>query len=221
LKQSETKSKNIEFYAEIVRKNSQKSLKGEDHPFYGRKLPPELKKKFCGPKPMLCGENNPMKRPEVRKKQKENVGIAMRRPEVREKFKGENNPMFGKKRPDFADRYGKKDEFEKNRWKAIAKKPTKPELEINKLLDKYFPDEWRYVGNGKFIIEGKCPDFVNINGKKKVIELFGDFWHQDDNPQDRIDMFKEYGWDCLIIWESELKGQINKLLDKIMEFCHE
>lgn len=43
------------------------------------------------------------------------------------------------------------------------------------------------------------PDFVNIK-KRKVIEGFGDYWHRNDNPQDKIDSFGKFGYDCLIIW---------------------
>jgi len=91
--------------------------------------------------------------------------------------------------------------------------------------------EYQYVGNGEVWFGGKNPDFINTNGLKKLIELWGDFFHKGDNPQDRIDHFKAYGFDTLIVWASELGlryrvGQIRgvskqatlKLLIKIQEF---
>jgi len=53
--------------------------------------------------------------------------------------------------------------------------PTSPELCLGGLLDKHFPGEWRYTGNGDTLIGGKSPDFLNVNGQKAVIELFGDY----------------------------------------------
>ena len=67
------------------------------------------------------------------------------------------------------------------------------------------------------ILSGKIPDFVNVNGKKKLIELYGDYWHRNDNPQDRINLFKKFGWDTLVVWEKELKDEI-LLKEKILEF---
>jgi hypothetical protein len=92
-------------------------------------------------------------------------------------------------------------------------RPNKPEKIILDILQILFPNEWKYT----FIINGKNPDFVNVNGQKKIIELFGDYWHKGQDPQDRIDVFKSFGWDTLIIWERELKN-IADVKIKIMDF---
>lgn len=96
--------------------------------------------------------------------------------------------------------------------------PNKCEQAIQNILDLLYPNEWRFVGDGEFIIAGKNPDFININGKKQIIELFGDYWHRGENPQKRIDLFKQYGYNTLIIWERELKDDADKLFTKIQEF---
>jgi hypothetical protein len=44
---------------------------------------------------------------------------------------------------------------------SISKKPTKPEIEIIKILDKLFPRKYKYVGNYKLWIKRKNPDFIN------------------------------------------------------------
>ena len=98
-----------------------------------------------------------------------------------------------------------------------ARKPTSPELLLLKLLNALYPNEWKYTGDFSFIINGKCPDFTNVNGQKKLIELFGDYWHRGENPQDRIDIFKPFGYETLVIWEHELKNK-NKLIGKIQRF---
>ena len=58
---------------------------------------------------------------------------------------------------------------------------------------------------------------MNINGRKSLIELYGDYWHKNDNPQDRIDHFKQFGFDTLVIWEKELKDQ-EMLVNKLQNF---
>ena len=77
---------------------------------------------------------------------------------------------------------------------------------------------FKYVGNGDVIIGGKCPDFCNRNNL--LIELFGEYWHKNDNPQNRIDYFKQYGYHCLIIWEHELKNEDNVVF-KIEKFIND
>lgn len=107
--------------------------------------------------------------------------------------------------------------FAKKITEAQNRKPNKAELLLLALLDEYFSSEWQYVGDGKLIISGKCPDYMNINGKKQLIELYGNWWHRYDNPEDRINYFKQFGYSTLVIWENELKNK-PRLLDKITEF---
>jgi len=64
---------------------------------------------------------------------------------------------------------------------------------------------FKYVGDGDFILDGKCPDFLNINGKKQLIELFGTFWHGVFDVAARKEHLRQYGFQTLIIWEDELK----------------
>lgn len=98
-------------------------------------------------------------------------------------------------------------------------KPNKPELQLLELLEANYPNEWAYVGDGQLIIGGKCPDFANINGRKQLIELYGDYWHKGEDPQERIDLFRQYGYGCLIVWESELV-QSWKVIDRVASFAN-
>lgn len=111
-------------------------------------------------------------------------------------------------------------EFAKKMGKAWAIFPNKPEQFLIKLLDQLYPSQWKYTGDFSFIVNGKNPDFVNVNGQKKIIELFGDYWHKGDDPQDRIDTFKPFGFETLVIWESELKN-IERIKFKIHRFMKE
>ena len=96
-------------------------------------------------------------------------------------------------------------------------KPNEPERFLSNLLQQFLPNEYKYVGNGEFILAGKCPDFMNINGKKKIIELYGDYWHKGQNPQARIGLFAEYGYSTLIVWEHDLKDS-KSMVNKLLEF---
>lgn len=103
-------------------------------------------------------------------------------------------------------------------------KPTKLEQNLEALLEKVFPDEWEYTGDGKVILDGMIPDFFNRNGKKMVIEAYGTYWHKEKartwrrTELGRIMAYKALGVECLVIWEEELKNE-SELVTKIRRFC--
>ena len=109
--------------------------------------------------------------------------------------------------------------------------PTKPERILGSVLKEHFPNEYKYTGNNAdFIINRMIPDFININGQKKVIELFGTYWHSEEirgmPPEEEEEIrkrrFKECGFGCLIVWEDEVKEDNRevrrKLVGKLKEF---
>jgi hypothetical protein len=104
--------------------------------------------------------------------------------------------------------------------KAAHRKPNKAEKKLDRILQKILPKEYKYVGDFTTFIGGKNPDFINIGGKMKLIELAGDYWHDKSYPKKRIKCFKRYGFDTLVIWESELRD-LNNLIIRIKEFNHD
>jgi len=102
---------------------------------------------------------------------------------------------------------------------------NKIEKRLLALLDRWFPGEWEYVGDGQIKIGKLYPDFMNVNGKKQVIELFGDYWHSPrvignnwrKGELGRIMAFSHYGFKALIIWEHELTDE-RALFDKVKHF---
>lgn len=105
----------------------------------------------------------------------------------------------------------------KNRLKALKMKPNKKET----ILIKFFQDyglPFKYVGDGQLTIKGRTPDFSDGNGK--LIELFGEYWHEPEEEKDRIDFFRRHGYHCLVLWENELEKN-NSLLQKITDFTEE
>ncbi|GAI37924.1 unnamed protein product, partial [marine sediment metagenome] len=127
-------------------------------------------------------------------------------PETSKKLKGRIQPFRGKKNPNMARKgeknpfYGKKhtEESLKKMFKSLAAKPNKPEqFLIHLFQENDIP--LRYVGDGQVIIDGKCPDFINNNGGKQLLELFGERWHELEEEQERKKAFAEYGFETLII----------------------
>lgn len=90
--------------------------------------------------------------------------------------------------------------------KASWRRPTLIEERIINIIQNHqLP--YRYVGDGQVIIGGKNPDFINCNGDKKLIDVFGDYWHHGgmQEEQERIRFFAEYGFQDLIIWAHQIK----------------
>lgn len=92
---------------------------------------------------------------------------------------------------------------------------TKPELRFMEICEKHSLP-FKYVGNGQIWINGKNPDFINIDGRKEVVEIFGRYWHSPlsnkNVPYERtykgtIEHYKEYGFKCKIFWDDELKNE--------------
>jgi very-short-patch-repair endonuclease len=107
----------------------------------------------------------------------------------------------------------------KSSFKNRLIKPNKPEKVLIKLLSLILPKEYKYVGDGQVILKGFNPDFINVNGQKKIIELFGDYWHSKTQSRDRkrLGAYKSLGYKTLIIWDYELKD-LEKLKEKILYF---
>lgn len=110
-----------------------------------------------------------------------------------------------------------KEVFLKNREKrlrALCKKPTKLE-KLFANLAKRLGLSFRYTGNGTFWIGDINPDFVECNGKKIAVEVFGDYWHSpllNPNIRDsstyegRKKILSKYGWKLIVFWGGELKS---------------
>ena len=86
-----------------------------------------------------------------------------------------------------------------------------------------------YTGDGNFWITFKDktyknPDFVFLppSGKKYAVEVFGDYWHRNDNVEDLITKYNEVGWECLVIWEKDV-NRLNSedLFSLVSEFVGE
>ena len=128
---------------------------------------------------------------------------------------GENNSFYGKHHSAEALR---------KMMLAMNIKPNGPERKLDNILSKNWPNEWKYVGDGQVSFDGLCPDFINCNSKKLIIELFGDYWHSPEMSDNwrrselgRIMVFSQFGYKTLVIWERELRDESRVVL-KIKQF---
>ena len=151
--------------------------------------------------------------------------IAANKPERKEKLKKEMIERW--RDPEYAQKI----------FRSGKKSPNKTEIFLDVIIQELIPNEYKFTGDGKFQIEGKYPDWTNVNGQKKLIEYYGGYHHADPNKYkandivihgktaseiwehdaQRIEIFKNYGYSTLIIRTSELKDT-DKLKKKILEF---
>ena len=112
----------------------------------------------------------------------------------------------------------------RNRASACRTKPSGAERRFMEICERYnLP--FAYVGDGKLIIDGFNPDFVNTNGKKQLIEIFGNYWHRDPFDRRKSEWGRSYhyakfGFKTLIIWENELRDE-RKVVKKIKQLSRE
>lgn len=161
-------------------------------------------------------------RPEVKEKQSERMTMAMNRPETKEKLSKIlkivlNRPEVKEKQIEADLKKWANPEFQKKMAVSRTLKPNKLEQYFNKLT----PDIVRYVGDFKFFITTKKhthnPDF-KIAGQKKIIELFGDYWHEGEDPKELIKEYADVNWDCIVFWEKEVYNDTEKILGETLEF---
>lgn len=118
------------------------------------------------------------------------------------------------RRPGFADKVMMKIA------ESVSAKPNKAESLLDGILQQYFPNEWKFTGDGKVIIAKKKPDFINCNGRKLIIELFGNYWHTEDDEEKKRQAYQDYGFRVLFVWETELSN-VETLIKRIKEFVNE
>jgi len=110
-------------------------------------------------------------------------------------------------------------------WKGTAKRPTSLEIKLDDIIEDVCPGKFVYndvIDEACFVQfddRKKIPDFISMNGVKKVIEAFGDYWHNEEEVEPLISDYKKAGWECLIIWENEL-DDVDKVKERIKNFVY-
>ena len=75
---------------------------------------------------------------------------------------------------------------------------------------------WLTLPNGR----RKNPDF-KVLGQARVVELFGDRWHRElryTDPEALIEMFWRLGIECLVLWESQIQEDKERIPDLVKDF---
>ncbi len=92
-------------------------------------------------------------------------------------------------------------------------------------FDKITPMNVVYTGGGTFWItlpngRHKNPDFIirPIRETRKCIEIFGDFWHKDDDPFDLIEMYWRKNFECLLFWEHQIYDDPIGVVEQVLRF---
>lgn len=111
---------------------------------------------------------------------------------------GPKNSMYGKK---LSEEHRKKLHDARYNYN---KKMNGPESRVYDVIKNR---NFIYTGDRSYWLDfknghHKNPDFINETNQIAV-EVYGDYWHRNDDPQDLIDLYNEIGWDCVVIWEHD------------------
>lgn len=116
-------------------------------------------------------------------------------------------------------------EIIKKRAKSLTNGLSKPEkFFIDVIKENNLP--FKFVGDGKFIIDTKNPDFIYTEKGNKIIEVFSDYWHREDvvkywhqTEEGTKQYYGDRGYNVLVIWQRELKKEnIKNILKRIDKF---
>jgi len=188
-------------------------------------FPYEKNQRYCSEKCMGLARTGKKRGPfskEVKKKMSETRKKGWQDPEVWERYskarkKMWQDPRFRKKVCGTHLKNWQNPEFQE--MMAIARNMKPNNLE--QFFDEITPDSIRYTGGGGFFIRCKnrvyLPDF-KIKGQRKIIELFGDYWHKGEDPNNMIKEYAEAGWKCKVFWEHEVYNKTERVLDETMGF---
>jgi G:T-mismatch repair DNA endonuclease (very short patch repair protein) len=113
---------------------------------------------------------------------------------------GINSGMYGKKLSE-----DHKQKLHEARYSYQKNGMNKPET---KMYDFLRNKNFIYTGNRSYWVNfknghHKNPDFID-QVSQIAVEVYGDYWHKDDNPQDLIDLYRQVGWECVVVWEHEI-----------------
>ena len=99
---------------------------------------------------------------------------------------------------------------------AVHQTPNEAEKWLSRLIEIVCPNTYTY-NVGSFVLGGKIPDFINCKDNR-VIELFGELFHEKEEEQMRKEWFRKVGYETLVIWYKELVSDQGAIMDKIRAF---
>lgn len=120
--------------------------------------------------------------------------------------------------------WGKPEYVKKMRTPRV---PNKPELRFIEICDKYnLP--FKYNGDGQLWIGKVNPDFIENNGRKIAVDIFGCYWHSPlfrrnisycQTLEGREKILASHSWKLIVFWDSELNSPDGEkiVLDRLQE----
>jgi hypothetical protein len=221
--------------------NIGKSEIGENNGFYGKKHNPKtienMKDKL---RIMMSGNGNAFYGKKHTEESKKQIGLKsiernsaysllhLSEDKIKLRTKHMLETKKGKKFPRISEAKKKlwsDPEYVKKIFTLWGISPNKLEIKVGNILDYICPNEYTFTGDGSFVIGGIIPDYTNINGQKKVIEVFGDYWHTkkgikySQTEKGRREICNRFGYKLLVIWEKEVTdNNYDNLCAKILEF---
>ncbi len=229
-----------------LRKMHSNLLKGKKHFNYGKKLDLSVRNKIALGNTGKKISDEQKQEMSIRmknfwsiEKNREQLNETLKKkfiehPEITQKISNKSKKYFSdiknrKKMSVLVKRMMLNPEYWKHYFEGVNRKPNKSELVLQNIIDQVSPNEFKYNGDFSLgvTLNGLVPDFVNINGKKKVIELFGTYWHSEEVRGQKIenqieqkqDRYRSVGFESLFILEEELKDR-EKLENKIETFIY-
>lgn len=219
----------------IREKNSEKNA-GENNAMFGRKhskitklkigeaskkkifndeYRDKLRKNMLGNKRRLGIPHTQETRDLISKKNKGRPLSEQNKMNISKALKGRVfDKKWRKKLSDSAKKKFKNPEFLKQFKKSITQKPTSIEKIIEEIIIQY---GYEYVGDFSLWIDGKNPDFIKKKDKK-IIEVFGNYWHEKNDEYKRYLHFKNLGYKLLVIWEHEIIKDMENVKKRILKF---
>jgi G:T-mismatch repair DNA endonuclease (very short patch repair protein) len=116
---------------------------------------------------------------------------------------------------------------------------NKSERKLYSIIRQVAPNQYRYNGTGDLGLRifRHLPDFINVDGQKKIIELYGCYWHccpvcgitktpfrdaEDIHAKDAMTMrhMEALGYKVLVVWTHEFRNlnEVAQLQERIREF---
>jgi len=204
---------------ETRRKISEAKLKNPIRYWLGKKRSKETKAKIGkGNKGKIVSVESKTMMSETRKKGWQDPTVWERYSKARKKMW--QDPKYRRRLKESHKKKWSKPEFREMMAVARNMKPNS----LEQFFDEITPDSIRYTGGGGFFIRCKnriyLPDF-KVRGQKKVIELFGNYWHKGEDPNNMIEEYAEAGWKCRVFWENEVYNETGQVLEETLEFIGE
>jgi len=170
---------------------------------------------------------------EVRKRQSESLKKAYSNPELRKRQSEIHTKSVAMHAPEFKKIMRENILKRYESGKFPRQENTKPEREIKReFLKRGYVEGEDFIHQYKFMNKFMC-DFC-FPKQKVIVEVYGDFWHcnpkiypvpihphqikdigRDKSKEAYITKVDNHSWTYLVLWESDIKKDVSKCVDRI------